>query len=66
MCKYCENKILRSCRVIIEDKLHIRYSERDLGTEVHATGIYLPMNFCPACGRNLKEDDRIWNIRDMN
>ncbi len=62
MCEYCENRIMRSCKVIIEDKLHIRYSERDLGTEVHAIEIYLPMNFCPACGRNLKEDKRYGRI----
>lgn len=54
MCELCDNKI-RNCRIALEGKSIIRYSQGEYKSIPCFSEIYAPLNFCPACGRKLGE-----------
>lgn len=58
MCEYCEDRIIRSCKckVSVKSKAYLRGLEGKLEEMPCFSEIYLPINYCPICGRKLGEE----------
>ena len=56
MCEYCEDRIIRSCKVQVKSKAYLRGIDGKLEEMPCFSEIYLPINYCPVCGRKLGEE----------
>ena len=54
MCEYCEDRIMRSCKVTVESKAYLRNLEGKLEETPCFSEIYLPINYCPICGKKVR------------